>query len=450
MKHLKTYALILSLVGILYNTQAQEANKTSFSLSEAIEYSLKHSPNYLNAELDQKSAEYRRKEVTGLGLPQVNGSIDIKDYINIPTSLLPAQIFGGPEGSFIPVKFGTKYNATAGLSASQLIFSSDYIYALKGSKVYNEISKISVTRSKNELAAQVTKAYYSLAVTKDRLKTSEANVIRTKVIYDNTKASNEQGLAELIDVERTEVDYNNALLDRDLAVRNLANIEAALKFQMGYKIEDVLTITDSVVVADEQELNPKADFTNRPEYQLAQKNQTFLDMDVKRLKWGYLPTLSAYGSYQFNAQRNEFNFANDKNDPSKQWFKVFVVGATLNVNIFDGLQRHYKIQQAKVSSLKNQNNIRMIELAAQLDIQQLAINYNIVLQNYKNQKRNLELATHVYESAKKKYESGVGSNLEVVSAQAQVMASQANYYNVLYNLVSSKTDYLKATGTLVK
>lgn len=453
MKHLTKYALLLTVYVMAHHANAQDANKTSFSLQEAIDYSLKHSPNYLNAELDLQSADYRRKEITGLGLPQISGSIDIKDYINIPTSLLPAQIFGGQDGTFIPVKFGTKYNATAGFSASQLIFSSDYIFGLKASKEFMNLSKISVTRSKSDLAAQVSKAYYVMVITKDRVKLAESNVVRSKVIMDNTKASNAQGLTELIDAERVEVDYNNAVLERDRAVRSLTNLEAILKFQMGYKIEDPITLTDSLSLNSNelQELSQKADVTARPDYQVLKAQQTLLDIDVKRLKWGYMPTLSAYGSYQFNAQRNKFDLLSfDKNDPTKQWFKVSLIGVTLNVNVFDGLQRHYKIQQAKVTALKNMNTLNMIESNAQAEILTSSVNYNIAYQNLKNQKRSMDLAMHVYDVAKKKYEGGVGSNLELVTAESQVIFSQTNYYNVLYDLMLAKVDYLKATGTLVK
>src|SRR6218665_699910 len=148
MKHLRTYALILSLVTMALNVNAQEANKTSFSLQEAIDYSLKHSPSQLNADLDLKNAEYKKKETTGLGLPQISGSVDVKDYLSLPTSLNPGDFFGFP-GTYQKVQFGTKYNTTAGLSASQLIFSSDYIFALKASKEFMNLSRISVSRSKS-------------------------------------------------------------------------------------------------------------------------------------------------------------------------------------------------------------------------------------------------------------------------------------------------------------
>src|SRR5688572_15202307 len=103
-KQMTIVLLFFSLGGVL---KAQEIVGGNFSLQQSIEYALKHSPSYLNAALDEKNAEYRRKEIRGLGLPQVSGSIDVKDYIEIPTSLIPGDFVGQP-GTYLPVKFGTK------------------------------------------------------------------------------------------------------------------------------------------------------------------------------------------------------------------------------------------------------------------------------------------------------------------------------------------------------
>lgn len=449
---------MLSILLMTYSSQAQEANKTSFSLQEAIDYSVKHSPNHLNSELDQQNAEYKRKEVRGLGLPQISGSIDVKDYIDLPTSLFPRSVFGdttaGPE-DFAAVKFGTKYNATAGLSASQLIFSSDYIFALKASKEYLNLSKISVTRSKLDLAAQVSKAYYTVLVNNDRFKLLEANIVRLKKILDDTKAMNQQGFVELIDVERLEVQYNNLLTEKDKTLKLIGISETLLKFQMGYSLSDPINLSDNLDVNSDsfQELGTgKIDITQRPDYQLLQAQQTLLEIDVKRYKWGYMPTLAAYGSYQYNSQRNKFDFLSpvDKTNPTKQWFKIALIGATLNFNVFDGFQRHNQIQQAKISSMKNLNNIKSIEMAGQLEASVASINYNNAYAGLLSQKKNMELAQHVVEVAQKKYQGGVGSNLEIVTAETSLKEAQTNYYNAVYDMLVAKIDYQKAVGTLVK
>ena len=443
-----TFILSLAMI-IVTNTKAQESNSANYSLQQSIDYAIKNSPNYLNSELDLKNAEYRRKEITGLGLPQVSGSIDLKDYLDLPTSLLPGQFFGAPAGTYVPVKFGTKFNSTAGISASQLIFSSDYIFGLKASTEFINLSKISVTRSKADLVSQVSKAYYTVIINRDRIKLLEANVVRLKKILDDTKAFNKQGFAELIDVERLEVQYNNIITEKDKTVRLIGLSETVLKFQMGYKLSDPITLSDSLNINTDtfEELSSsKIDITKRPDYQLLKAQQSLLDIDVKRLKWGYMPTLAAYGAYQYNAQRAKFDFL----DTEQQWFKIALIGATLNLTIFDGFQRHNKIQQAKISSLKNLNTIKTIEQAGELEATVASISYNNAYSSVLVQKKNMILGQHVYDVAQKKYQGGVGTTLEIVNAETSLKEAQTNYYNAVYDMLIAKIDYQKAIGTLTK
>lgn len=454
MKHLKTYALILSLVGILYNTKAQDANKTSFSLQEAVEFALKNNPGFKSAELEVENAEYRRKEITGIGLPQINASFDAKKYLNIPITVIPASAFGGPPGSYATVQFGVDYNATAGFEASQLIFSADYIFGLKAAKQYMNLSRMSVTNSKADLVSQVSKAYYNVVINKDRIKLLDANVARLKKIYEETKAISQQGFAETIDVERLEVAYNNMVTERDKVYKLIGLSETMLKFQMGYGLTDAIVLSDSLNMrsGEFQELGTtRADFTQRPDFQLLQAQQALLDIDVKRLKWGYLPTVAAYGAHQYSTNRVEANiFEVDKSNPIKQWYPATLVGITVKMNLFDGFQRHYKIQQSKIAATRNNYSLKTLERAAELETTVATISYNNAYATLQANKRNMELAQHVYDVAQKKYTSGVGSNIEVVTAETSLKEAQTNYYNAVFDLLVAKIDYQKATGTLVK
>ena len=78
----------------------------------------------------------------------------------------------------------------------------------------------------------------------------------------------------------------------------------------------------------------------------------------------------------------------------------------------------------------------------------------IALQNasssLETQKKNIELAEEIYKVSKLKYDQGVGSNLEVMTAETALKESQTNYYNALYEALIAKIDYDKATGTLIK
>jgi outer membrane protein TolC len=451
---ISTRTLFVAFSIMLFKVNAQEAKSNSFSLQQSIDYAIKNSPSHLNAELDLKNSIYRKREIAGAGLPQVTGSFDFKDYFVLPTQLIPLSAFNqlAPQGSYGAVRFGTQYNATAGLNISQLVFSSDYIFGMKAAKEFVNLSKISTVRSKSELVSQVTKAYYGVVINKERIKLMDANLVKLKKTLDDTKAFNQQGFVEQIDVDRLEVAYNNLKTEKD-KVENLITLsESLLKFQMGYKLSDPITLSDSLNIDSKEAFNlSKINTSNRADLKLLQAQQTLYDIDIKRLKWGYLPTIAAYGSYQYNTYRTSPDiFEKDKTNALLQWYNMSLVGVTVNLNVFDGLQRHFKIQQAKITSQKNLNNIKNLEMAAELEATTAVISFANALSSLETQKRNMELAQNIYNVSQKKYEEGIGSNLEVINAQTSLRESETNYYNALYDLLISKTDYLNATGTLVK
>ncbi len=455
MKQSAQKLILLVLLFAVTTGNSQEALQNGFSLQQAIDYALKNSPSQQNAQLDLQSAEYRKQEITGMGLPQVNGSFDMKDYLKLPVSVIDARAFNPmlTEPTYTTITFGVKYNATAGLNVSQLIFSSDYIFGLKASSEYMNLSRMNVIRNKSEVVAAVSKAYYNVLINKERIKLLESNINRIEKTYNDTKAFNQQGFVEQIDVERLEVALNNLKSEKTKVERLIGITEAMLKFQMGYKISEPIVLTDKINTddVDTQSLAKNIDITQRPDYKMLQAQQTLLNIDVKRLKWGYLPTLAGYGAFQLITNRPNANiFASDETNPIKKWYRVGLIGITLNMNVFDGLQRHYKIQQAKMTAMKNTNTLRNLELAAELEATVANISYDNALTSVSVQKKNLELAQHVYDVTQKKYLSGVGSNLEVVTAETSLKEAQTNYLNALYDMVVAKIDYLKATGGLSK
>jgi outer membrane protein TolC len=65
-----------------------------------------------------------------------------------------------------------------------------------------------------------------------------------------------------------------------------------------------------------------------------------------------------------------------------------------------------------------------------------------------NQKKNIELAEKVYNTTKLKYEQGLGSNQEIYTSQTELKVAQTNYYSSLYDAITAKIDWLKASGKL--
>ncbi|MBN8695208.1 MAG: TolC family protein [Bacteroidetes bacterium] len=428
--------------------QTKESNSYAFTLQQAIDFALQNQNNVKNAVLEEQIAKAKVKEITGMGLPQINASFDLKDFLEIPTSLIPAEFFGGPPGSFAAVKFGTQYQATAGADASQLIFSGDYFLGLKASKVFVELSQKSIQRTKIETAATVSKAYYTVLVNQERIKLMDANVARIKKALDDTKALYDNGFVEKIDYDRLSVTYNNLLVEQE-KVNRLLNLGVyLLKYQMGMDVNATLTVSDKLEdVKFDITSNvsaEKLDYSKRVEYSLFETQRDLAKLDLKRNRFSYLPTAVAYGSLNGSALRNEFDIF----DTKKSWFPMALIGAKVSMPIFTGGQRYFKTQQAKLKLEQAENNIDFMKKSIDLEVASSTTMLQNANQTLSLQKKNIETAEEVYRVTKLKQEQGVGSTLEMVTAETALKEAQTNYFNALFDALVAKIDFDKATGNL--
>lgn len=442
---LKPYILLLCLSWIIPAKAQQKDTNATFSLQQAINYALQHQTNILNAQIDEQIAKNTVKQTIGIGLPQVSANASLQDFLKVPTSLLPGEVFGQP-GTQIPVQFGVKYNSTIGLELNQLVFDGSYLVGLQASKTYKELSVKNTKRTKIETAVAVTKAYYSVLVSGEQLSLIDANLDRLKKSLNDTEQLFKNGFAEKIDVDRLTVLNNNLITERENVIRLLALNKDVLKFQMGMTIGSTLVLTDQIsnIPFDEQtaSLIDTTSYQKRIEYSLLQTQKKLNELDVKRYKSTFLPSLSAFANTSNNFQDNAFSDLYDRRFPTT------VIGLRLSIPIISGGQKLYQLRNAKLAVLKTENELYNLQNTISLDVKQAQTTYRNGQQSLKNQQRNMDLAKEVLRVSQIKYDQGVGSSLEVTTAETALKEAQNNYINALYEMLINKVNLDKALGNI--
>jgi len=126
--------LIFSAILIL-SVYSQAQNKTkqvyAFSLEECVTFAKNNNVQVKNSLLAIEAQMQTNREIAAAAFPTIGTNAGVNDFLTIPTSLLPAQIFGGAAGTYIPVQFGTKYNANYGINFQQLLFDGQVFIALQ-------------------------------------------------------------------------------------------------------------------------------------------------------------------------------------------------------------------------------------------------------------------------------------------------------------------------------
>ena len=447
MKYIFSTVLLLLINLGVYAQQAPTGQTHRFTLQQCIDYAYEHQDSLKNAKLDMESADYRVKEIFGMGLPQVSGNVNVQDFLKLPTSLLPGEFFGQPAGTFIPVKFGVKYQSSLGLNVDQLIFDGTYLIGLKASKTYKELSSRNYDRTKITVNVAVTKAFYMVLVNGEQLRLLDANLNQLKQQISETSELFKQGFAEEIDIDRLTVQRNNLTNTRENTVRSLALLYEVLKFQMGMPLSDNVSLNGRIedVKLDNEASVVKADtaaYENRIEYRLLQTQKALSELDLKRYKSQYLPSVSAFGSHSLNYQNNALGDLYSQNFPNT------LIGLKVNIPIFSGFQRLNRVKQAQISVFKNNNLLNGVKNALTLDVENSRTRYINSLVSLNSQKGNMDLAAKILNVSKIKYENGIGSNLEVTQAQTSLEQAQNGYIQALYDALISKVDLEKASGKI--
>jgi outer membrane protein TolC len=264
-----------------------------------------------------------------------------------------------------------------------------------------------------------------------------------------TKAMYENGFVERIDVDRLEVQLNNLDFQQQ-QVERLQDLSLnLLKFQMGLAMTQDIQLTDSLHFEGIENftVDPLTtfDYKQRNEYSLLQTQKELAHLDIRNNRAQYLPQLAAFGTFGYNPAATRLGNITQ----SERWIDYSLVGLQLNVPIFDGLSKHYKIQQAKFAYEKIEKNTTQLQNAIDMEIRQATINITNSLDALKSQKRNLDLAAEIVRVTRIKYQQGVGSNIEVNNAITAYKEAETNYYSALYDALIAKVDLDKATGKLL-
>ena len=423
----------------------QEKKTNQFSVQQAVDYAMQHSVQVRNALTDIKIQKQTNREITSAAFPQVGASFTLNDYLQIPVSLIPAEFTGGPAGTFIPIQFGTKYNATGGIDVSQLLFDGQVFIGLQARNTAMQFAERQADVTKEMIKVNVHKIYYQLVVGKKQLGSIEANIERFEKLLNDTREIFKNGFAEKLDVDKVNVQLNNLITEKT-KIENQLNIgNAGLKFLLNMPQTETLVLTDTLSddKLKENILDTSFNYTNRKEYQLLELGRKLNQYNVKRYKLSQLPTIAAFGSYSKNAQRTKFDFFGDG-----RWFSTSIIGLKVSVPIFEGFAKRSRITKAKLELEKTNNNIEQLKNSIDNEIFQANTNMTSAILTVDNQKKNMLLAEQVYNTTKLKYEQGLGSNQEIYTAQTELKVSQNNYYGALYDAIIAKIDYLKATGKL--
>jgi len=460
----KTGLIVFLLIGKTVSSQQVH----QLTVKEAVDIAFNNVADLKNAKLDYKIAEARNKEITGAAFPQVNGLIQGNHYLTTPQIQFPdgseVAIYdilkreGVKDASGNPItangefqvrnfSFVQPWNVNFGATVQQLLFEPQVFVGLQARRAFLQSGDLQIKVAEDKIREAVYKSYYAVLIGEKQLIYVRESIKRLEKLFSDMNIMFKNGFAERLDIDKTTVSLNNIRSAENQLKNGIVLGYAALKMTLGLNQTDSLVLKDSLSSSMIKDglLDESFVYENRNEIKLLNKAIEIQGYDVKRWKLSYFPTVAAVYSWQKNGQRSASTPAGGK---PWFWYSTSQVGLSMNIPIFDGFTKKYKIQQAQLNQQKTINTIDQAKKGIDLERTASKNTLNTAVLTLDVQEDNMQLAEKVYNTVKKKYEQGLGSSFEVLQSDTEMQQAQSNYFRALYDAVVAKVSYLKALGKL--
>ncbi len=410
------------------------------SLQECIRYALKNQPLIKQAAIDEEINERNIGIALSAWLPQINASGSYQHYFQLPSS----TIINGAGNSVI-TPLGVNNTSVLGLGASQTIYNNDVLLASRAARFSREYYKQNTVSSQINVVSDVSKAFYSLLLSQKQLDIIDENIVRLRRALKDAYQQYQAGVVDKIDYKQATIALNNELATRKQTLETIKSNVATLKELMGNADNrSINPVYDSVALSREiaVDTNVTANPNNRIEYQLLETTKSLQTLNIGYYRYGFLPSVSAFGNYNLSYLNNQFSNLYSRSYPNSY------AGLSVSIPIFQGTKRLQNLSRAKLEVSRADLDLVNTRNVINTQVTQALASYKSNYTELVTQQQNITLAKEVYNVVFLQYREGIKTYLDVIVAQSDLRTSEINYNNALFTVLSSKIDLQKALGNL--
>jgi len=413
-------------------------------LENCIDLAVQFNHDLKIAELEYQKADEQISEAFGSAvLPTIKGEINYRRAIKRGVVIIETPVF---KGSFPQ---GTENTMTISATLDQPLFTGAVFYATRISKVYADISKNGYYSSKANLIKDVKRAYYGFLLSKEYSKLSQITLQAAQDNLKNTKALFDAGLAPEYDLIRARVQVQNTLPQVEQATNAIKLAENSLRLIVGLDLDKKFSIDDSLTYVE----LPLEDYPTSAQIML-QKNFTLqqlqlqVELQDKNVSYQFsknYPELYLQGTWQTSAQEND-----PKSFNNWRYKNSVYVGLDLKVPIFDGWQTTSRVQQAEIDLKKSQETLMNTDRLLRNQLDDVILKIGEAKDQIDAYSGTIEQADLGYNISIKRYNNGLGTQLENIDALVALTQAKVNYLNAIYNYYDLHSQLEALLSTEVK
>jgi len=415
----------------------------ALTLERAIQLALRYHPAQMAAASRADAAHERIGQARSYLLPQVFGVSEylratdngIGDTAYLPALGIPRAPTQGRHENQLTETFD---NYLAGIAAYQYLFDfgrARGFVAQRDAEADAQRARLELVRL--DLVYGVTKAYYDLVAAKEIVKVYETAVTQRTAHLREAEVKAEAGLKPEIDVSTAEADLARAQLDLVNAKNAAATAKVALDNAMGlggqapeYRQATRLSYGP---IPEKMETYLERAFAQRPDLKMLIDDARAAGAEIQQYRSDYLPTFGATAGYNLRGQGAT---------PGNNYY----AGLVVTWPIFNGFLTDHEMAEAKLHQDAIRHDIEDLRQRIILEVQRAFLDWQASVDRIHQAEQALEASRVELDLAEKRYETGLGSIIELTDAQREFTSAGAQQVQALAGFSIAKAALDRDTG----
>ena len=407
------------------------------TLDKAIEIALAENPTIVIADKQIQLKEVSRKEAWQTLLPSADLSGSIQYTVLAAEMKLNGQSF----------KMGKDdtYTWNGQMQVSLPLFAPTVYATMNLTKTDLDNAVEQSRSSKLDLVNQVTKAYYQYILAQDSYEVLQKSYEQSSRNYEVINNMYQLGSAseydkisaevQMREIHPTVISARNAVNLAMLQLKVLMGVTSDVDFEISSSLEDYEgELSTELYQADVYSLD------NNTSLRQLTLNENMLRQTLKIQKTNFMPTLALVGSYAFQSLYND-NLRLGNYD----WGKSSSLVLSLSVPIYRA-SNFTKLKSTKLQISQLAETRKNTERQLEMQVRTYLDNMSASVEQISSNKEAVAQAEKGYEIARKRYEIGGGTILELNNSEVRVVTAELTYRQSIYDYLAAKSDLDKVLG----
>jgi outer membrane protein TolC len=425
--------ILLTITGTFYSKGQNLDLETCLKMADTANLSIR------NSRLDIEINERQRSAYLSARLPKLTFTGDYKYNAIIPGQVVPAAFFGGPPGTYATVQFGVPYNLSNNLQLTQILYNPQVEYGLNALKINREIVAIQEQLTTLDAKYQVASTFFNLQAINKQLSFVGANIANMDKLIRNMEAMALQEMVIQTEVDKLTINKLTLVNTQESLKATKDQLETLLKILIGMDQTAPISIASDELV--EKSILVDNSAVSYPELDLIAAQQKMNTEERKGNSMAYLPSLSAYASYNYN-----YNLKPE--DDFRQGIEGAFVGLRLDWTLFDGLEKFHKQKSNALNAEKLANQKELATQQLELKASNAKRQIQVQSGSLDISKEQLKLAERVYKQTELKFEQGTVSSNDLITAENSLQQAQTSVVSAYIQLRQAELEYLRSIGSI--